>query len=124
MVKSNNVPEVITKSARSIAAKKMWERRRLMEKNINLIKEPNWFQKHIDTIGIVAAIAMGVWIMKTDIHGLSKEISKVQLELSKEIADVRLEVSRTNSEIDKIKTILIVKELVPKEAFVSHQEKI
>ena len=85
-------------------------------------KEVSWFKKHIDTVGIVAAIATGVWMMKSDIHGLSKEISKVQLELSKEISDVRLEVSRTNSEIDKIKTILIIKELVPKEAFVTHKD--
>jgi len=120
----SNVPEVITKSARSLAAHKRWEKKRMQDPIMN--KKSNWFKEHADTIAIVCAIAIGVWTMKNDIHSvelrLSKEIYNVRLDLSKEISGVKSDVDKVGSEVDKIKMIMIIKELVPKEAFARNDE--
>jgi len=110
----SNVPEIITKSARSIAAQKRWEKKRMTEEPKMNIKKPNWFKEHSDTIAIVCAIALGVWTMKTEIHSvenrLTKEIYGVRLDLGKEISEVR-------SEVIKVQTVLILKGIASKEIF-------
>jgi len=70
----------------------------------------NWFQKHADTIAIVAVVAGASWI-------INNKINDTHIELSKEIHHVRSDLSKVNAEVIKIQTVLIIKGIAPKEIF-------
>lgn len=154
----SDVPQVITRSARSIAAQKRWEKKRMIE-------EPKMEKKKFDWSLLIAAGTVVVPVLMTvigcyvslvsavkDVYvslertkselskeialvrsdlsqeiskvrsELSKDIDSVRLELSKDMGSVRLEMAKTNSEIDKIKSVLVSKELVNKESFVRKED--
>lgn len=80
----NTTPELITKSARSLAAKKMWEKRRMKEVENTQIKKVDW---HLlcSAIGIVitlGSIIFGCYFsLKGDVGDVSKEIIKIETAL-------------------------------------------
>lgn len=166
----SDVPQVITKSARSMAAQKRWDR--MKTENQYLKKEHHMEKKKFDWSLLIAAGAVVVPLLVTiigcyvslvssikDVYislertksdlskeialvrsdlsqeiskvrtelvsvksELSKDIDSVRLELSKDMGSVRLEMAKTNSEIDKIKSVLISKELVKQESFVRKED--
>jgi hypothetical protein len=112
----SDVPQVITRSARSMAAKKRWDKKRQEPKEHQKEQSMNWFQKHIDAITIIAAIAAGVWVV-------SSKINETHIELSREIHHVRSDLSKVNAEVIKIQTVLIIKGIAPKEIFAAEDKQ-
>lgn len=119
-------PEIITKSARSLAASKRWEKGRSMKKEeVNV----NWFKSHKDLmttiISLVSSLIIATWVLSEKINTshkeLSKEIYSCREDLSKEIYQVRNDlkddIANLNSEIIKIQTVLIIKGVAPAELF-------
>jgi hypothetical protein len=133
-----STPEVITANARSMAAKKRWERQKSKEE----VKKVNWFSAHKDLVYVIATIVTGVAVMLTSLHRLdnklseninkthwelSQEIHKVRSDLSNEISNVRNElsgeISSLKNEVVKIQTVMIIKGIVPTEVFAATEEK-
>lgn len=123
-----STPEVITANARSMAAKKRWERQKSKEE----VKKVNWFSAHKDLVYVIATIVTGVAVMLTSLHRLdnklSETINKTHWELSQEIHKVRSEmlklhndlsseISSVKNEVVKIQTVMIIKGIVPTEVF-------
>lgn len=95
-----------------MAAKKRWDKKRQESNAPGKETEMNWFQKHADTIAIVAVVAAASWI-------INNKINDTHIELSKEIHHVRSDLSKVNAEVIKIQTVLIIKGIAPTEIFAS-----
>jgi hypothetical protein len=101
-----DVPEVLTGNARSIAAKKMWERRRLNQKpkkdQIMTERKLDW---HLFWTAAGVVVAISTVIIGSYISLLGR------------MSDLSHEIAELNAEIIKIQTVLIIKGMAPPELF-------
>ena len=74
-------PEVITSSSRSDGAKKMWERRRAVQKIQQ--DEGSWFKKHADMISILAGLLGAVIWMNGKFNDIERRFSEIENRLTK-----------------------------------------
>lgn len=74
--------------------------------------QENWFKKHADTVMILSAFAACVlWI-----NGKFNDIDK-------EISILRIEISTIRSEVSIVKTVLLMKNILPSELTKNGEEK-
>ena len=93
------VPEILTGNVRSIAAKKMWERRKL---NTKSKKDQPMTERKFDWHLFIGAVGI--------ILTLGSIIFGCYFSLRNDLSDIR-------KEITKIETVLIIKGMAPPELF-------
>lgn len=96
----SDVPQIITKSSRSLAAKRRWERKRLEDKELE--KQLPMTERRFDWNLFVSALGI--------ILTLGSVILGCYFSLKNDISDLK-------KEIVKIETVLIIKGIAPSELF-------
>lgn len=78
-----------------------------------------WFKKHVDTVIILGAILSSVLWMNSKFNAVDSRFAKVDLQFK----DVDLKFKDVEREISIMKTVLIMKNIIPDQLAISDKDE-
>ena len=95
-----------------------------IEENMQQKKENTWFKNHADTLSIISVIVFTVMWMNGQFNAVDNRFSSLQKEVDDRFSKLQANVDTRFSTIEKdigiIKTVLIMKNIMPTE--ICHQD--